>query len=285
MNFDLSNVEWYGHRTDREVDIIFDGTPECVVKFKDTDHTLIVSGCSFTEASSGEGYGQWGEFLAREIHYNSINHGKESSSNKMIAKKLRWQVLETLKTIPAEKIMVGVQWSCPTRQVIYLNNNSLSYYTKKGKHNRSWNCASPITRFPLYDTDGVWRDLSVYFISTQKYDSRISAYYKLFENADYFKIQTLEEIIYTQMFLKQHNIRYFMFPFTEVVLKDTNNNTSTKWLYDQIDFDHWLPVDSYENWFWTKRERIEVGTHPNQKENIEFATTLITPFLKDKNWI
>ena len=285
MNFDLSNVEWYGHRADREVNIIFDGNPEYVVKFNDTDQTLIVGGCSFTEASSGHGYGQWGEFLARNIHYNSINHGKESSGNEMIARKIRWQVLETLKTVPAEKIMVGVQWSCPARRVLYLNENCLSYYTSKRWHKREWYLANPITRFPTDDIDGVWRDVSPSFLETQKGDFRIMNYYRTFENEQYFQLQTLEEIIHMQLFLKAHNIRYFMFPFTYIVLENADNKTSTKWLYDQIDFDYWLPINNYEEWFMNRRQSQETGTHPDQEDNIEFATKLITPFLENKNWI
>jgi len=76
-----------------------------------------------------------------------------------------------------------------------------------------------------------------------------------------------------------------MFPFTYVVLQSAEKKTSTKWLYDQIDFDYWLPINNYEEWFMHRRNSQKFGTHPNQEDNIEFAANLILPFLKDKNWI
>lgn len=238
-------------------------------KLQQQQHTLITSGCSFTETQIET---TWPIHLSNILKYKqNIHLGEGCQGNGMISRKLIHAVHTALKTNKADNLLVGVMWSGPSRHEQYMSKP-----VKFSKNADGWN-RNPIN---IVDNDkGGWVIYNAHWTILQA-----TNYYRNMYDPIFSQIQTLEHVIRVQNYLKLHNIKYFMSTYTNEVfaLKD---NPNLDHLYEQIDFDHFLPVEGCYEWardvsnlpFYRPIDR-----HPTKKQHLMFTKEVILPFLKDK---
>ena len=108
-------------------------------------------------------------------------------------------------------------------------------------------------------------------------------YYRYVYDPIYAQILTLEHIIRTQNYLKLHNINYFMSTYTKEVF-EVREHLALDHLYEQIDFDKFLPVEGEYEWALneSKLPWTSPDFHPSNQQHQLFAKQVILPFIKDK---
>lgn len=231
---------------------------------------LITGGCSFTDESCHK---SWPFFVAKGTSSILKNTGLGSSGNGLISKRVIYEVDKFLKNNNAEDLLVGIMWSGFTRHEIYQERPiDLGPY----------NWAKTNTNF-VKDSPGAW--IMVNWGWDNHYAKNFYAEFDIVNGA----IQTIEHILRTQWFLKIHNIKYFMTTFTsETIPIDLQTHPEIKWLYDQIDFDYFLPVLGEYEWCFNKDTPIDTRTwtgdwlHPETEHHESFANNVILPWVKDR---
>jgi hypothetical protein len=217
---------------------------------------LVTGGCSFSQVLDPhytlEQGGTWPHNL-KLLAFNDSIHiatGLEGQGNGLISRKIIKEVSTLLETTDAKEILVGVMWSGPDRYERYVGND--------------WQI--------LYHSDPEHR-----FYYT-KIHSRIGSL-----------IVTCEHILRLQWFLKLHNINYFMTTYTSEVLPSICQiHQQIKYLYDQIDQSHFLPVIGEYEWcrdYSGITFPVKDDFHPGFRQHRAFTEQIIIPFLKEKNYI
>ena len=234
---------------------------------------LVTSGCSFSECTS-PWVDTWPEHLESAIApAQAFHEGLSSQGNGMISREIIWRVSQLLGF--SDKLIVGVMWSGPDRHELLLSKKQLSPDTIDQQPNSyNWIKNSYADWLILHHSNNT--DFS-------------KDYYTKICNRWYSQVLTIEHILRVQWFLKLHNIRYFMTTFTGQVLEKTIcNEPNIKYLYEQIDFDQFLPVSGEYEWcrdhsgleFPIKGDR-----HPSTAQHKLFTEQVILPFLKEKEYI
>jgi hypothetical protein len=234
--------------------------------------TLITSGCSFSDPRLNT----WSKQLENLLpSYEHVQLGRMSQGNGIISRKLIHKVTELLKTKNSDDLIAGIMWSGTDRYDFYKSDypknfkNNLSHIenpTGFVNHNNNW-----VIFNPHWDTPNC------------------SIYYKLFHDPIYFQILTLEHILRTQWFLEKHKIKYFMTTYTNEVCSDhliTNNEVD--YLYNQINFNNFLPVTGEYEWCAEHMPNsfpMINDKHPGHEQHAAFAEKVILPFLKEKQYI
>jgi hypothetical protein len=235
---------------------------------------LVTGGCSFSECISTD-IDTWPRHLARSLpDYTHVSTGLGSQGNGLISRKILYQVSELLKTTPADDILVGIMWTSPDRQDFYLNNIKLG-------HNIDGWMENPTSVIPQ-DKEKHWIILNHNWCN-----EFAKQYYSTFHSEIGSLLYTCEHILRVQWFLKLHNIKYFMSTFTSILFSNKINYPEVKYLYDQIDFDQFLPVSGEYEWCrdhsglaFPRNDR-----HPGSAQHRVFAERVIFPFLQDKKYL
>lgn len=230
---------------------------------------LLTGGCSFTETITGTSE-TWPIHVHRHTGMPLVSTGMGSEGNGMIARRVIHAVHEQLKTTPAEDILVGVMWSGPSRHEQY-NSTKVNF----GKNINGW-VENP-TSF-VQDDQGGW------IIYNSYWDIKpATIYYRYTYDEIFSQIQTLEHIIRVQNYLKLHNIKYFMSTYTDEVLRVKDNPNLTH-LYEQVDFEQFLPVTSEFEWCKnnTPGPFAPDGKHPTTAQHKQFSEQVILPFIIKK---
>ena len=229
---------------------------------------LITSGCSFTETRIQK---TWPLHLEKYLEPKNVIHtGLGCQGNGMISRKTIHAVHTALKTHKPKQLLVGVMWSGPSRHEQYSKDDP------NFAHNIDGWMDNPVK---IIDQDpGGWIIYNSYWKIPQAKN-----YYKQVYDPVYAQILTLEHIIRTQNYLKLHKIKYFMSTYTKEVL-ELRDNPNLDHLYEQIDFDNFLPVEGEYEWAlnecklpWTSPDY-----HPSIEQHDEFTKQIILPFVKDK---
>jgi hypothetical protein len=239
---------------------------------------LVTGGCSFSELQ-GADYGTWPNHLSATLsEYQHIATGLGSQGNGLISRRVIYEVSELLKATPAEDILVGIMWSGPERHDFFNEDVTIDHSERKIN---SW----------VENPTGFVKDINKNWIiispSWQNYWAK--QYYANFHSYIGGIIYTYEHILRVQWFLKLHGIKYFMTTYTSEVLHNWHiDQVNVTHLYEQIDFNDFLPVVGEWDWCNTKSE-IPFTTpndgHPNKAQHQAFTEQIIIPFLKDKNYI
>lgn len=254
---------------------------------------LLTSGCSFSECVSGTI--TWPRILASRLSSRGYDHHSSamgSQGNGLISRSIIYNVSESLKTYKPDDILVGVMWSGPGRHDYFVNNPSnLSFADVKIPPNHD------ARGMPNYDG---WLENPTGFIpgSTKNwvilnYGWRIKEsklYYENFFDPVGCMIQTVENILRVQWYLKQVKVKYFFTCYTDYVLhkrifddlEDVKDHEQIKHLYDMIDFDNFLPVKSITSWLDDNKIGPTLGlggVHPNRNQHEAFVDQVILPYL------
>ena len=235
---------------------------------------LVTGGCSFSECIS-PWIDTWPKHLSREMpSYNHISTAMGSQGNGLISRKIIYQSSELLKTTDAKDILVGIMWSGPDRHDLYLDYTKSVNFDSPGYGNEYME--NPTT---VVSGGGDWAILNHSW--TNNYSL---AYYGMLHYFIGSCIYTLEHILRTQWFLKQHNIQYFMTTYTsEVFPWHVRTHIDTKHLYDQIDMSKFLPVSGEYEWCRDVSGLdfpVPNDNHPSSAQHKLFTEKVILPFLE-----
>lgn len=232
---------------------------------------LVTSGCSFSECIS-PWVTSWPKHLAAALpEYTHFSCALGSQGNGLISRKLIHRVSKLLKDrVNPQDILVGVMWSGPDRHDYYIDETPMFDFTEQWMENPT----------------GFTNDNKNWVILNYGWRNKESGmYYKNFHSITGSMIYTLEHILRTQWFLELHNIPYFMTTYTsKVFTSDVATNPETDFLYNQINFNRFLPVlGEYE---WIKENSkfefpVSGDFHPGNNQHKEFTDQIILPFLKE----
>lgn len=236
--------------------------------------TLLISGCSFTFEPHC-----WPNHVAKELSLDEINVGMGSAGNGLIAKRLMSTCERLLKEKKPEEILVGIMWSGTDRHHKYTDHKiDSSVYLEDGSldervQNPTW-AGNPEHLH--------WIMMNPWHLQT----SHSEKYYLEYHTDIHGQTTTLEYILLTQLYLKSKGIKYFMTTFKNIFSEDWNfdkNNLEVKYLYDQIDFSKFAPIDGCME--WVTEHYPEKGfpqrwdDHPNEFGYKKFAEEVLVPFI------
>ena len=242
---------------------------------------LLTSGCSFSECKS-PWIDTWPRQLEQIIKPTAAYHeGVGAQGNGMISREIIWRASQLLEH--KDQLLVGIMWSGPDRHEVLLPVKKLPKNVDFG---------APVLGEDKFYNPYNWIEgtTAKWLILNKLSNTQISKeFYSNVHNGWLAQILAIEHILRVQWFLKLHNIRYFMSTYTDQVFFDQYcNHPDVKYLYDQIDFDMFLPVAGEYEWcrdhsgleFPVKGDR-----HPSSEQHKLFAEQVILPFLKEKQYI
>lgn len=259
---------------------------------------LLTSGCSFSECISPH-IMTWPKHLfnvLKNYNYNKhISSAMGSQGNGLISRGIMYNVIEALKTYLPEDILVGVMWSGANRYDFRCTDPNDLLFVQEKIHN-GW-IENP-TQF-VKDADKNWVILNYSWGADQDGHRNPEAkmYYKYFYDDIGNSIRSIEHILRLQLFLEKKNVNYFFTNYVDenIVRNDLRNHIEIKYLYDQINFENYLPVVSEFDWCveniedkstWIKAGWDKKGwIHPTTEMHKEFAEKVIYPWLKGKSYV
>ena len=245
---------------------------------------LIAGGCSFTYEDwcwPGQVYNE----LKKASSFDDLelfNVGMGSNGNDLIKKSIVAQVEEELKTTRPEDIVVGVMWSGPDRW---------SFYSQEHLDANDWGGnakSNTINPRSIVKDHYKW-----YFMNAGWVNDHSTLYYSTFHSDIGSIINTLECIIFLQLYLESKNIGYFMTTYLDILKPlnfdlDIKNNPETGYLHQNINFNKFLPVKGcYEYLKENYPEGVpsEGDNHPFESGHKYFAKNVILPFMLKNNLI
>ena len=238
--------------------------------------TLIASGCSFTHQPWS-----WAYKLKELNEYDLLNVSMPCQGNNIIAQKVLYNVSQQLKIKRKEDILVGVMWSGVDRHDFFM------YDVNRIENIDGWE-ENPTN---IIEGQKNW------VIMNSNWDNPIARlWYENFHTYVGAMIDTLKNVLLTQLFLEKNNIKYFMTTYMNIfdtIKEDILFNPEVEYIHKMINFDNFLPVDGcYE---WVKNNCKEKGFnsvdlngdmgihHPNDYGHEMFTKEIILPFLKNIN--
>jgi len=238
---------------------------------------LIVGGCSFTFEDWC-----WPTHLANSLEVELVNLGMGSQGNDLIKKTIIAQVEEELKAHQPQDLLVGIMWTGVDRWSYRSDNTQADtnwgYTTIANKINNPRSIVS--------GTNTHW-----FFMNSHWDNIQSTLYYKNFHSHIGSMIETLEDVMFTQLYLKSKNIKYFMTTYMDIFGNKTNidlkNNLETAYLYDNIDFSKFLPIKGcYEYIVDNYPEGMpkDGGDHPIESGYNFFTKKVILPFLTSNQY-
>jgi len=312
---------------------------------------VLTFGCSYSQVpvvTDKPDDWTWPLFLDKSLTGMPIeteNHqGLGASGNDVISRRTIYYVTEALKTSKPEDLLVGIMWSGCDRHSLVLRESKRHYErlnilpdflaedapTYEDFVNKWFE--SECTNKGELTLREHWLLMKQYYnnphrIASKEFnhitlnnhwtDHLTTTYYENFVDPLSSVLKTVENILRTQWFLKQHNIKYFMCAYdvdTFIYFGVPRQNKplysddcpalslgaqddwhslpynylehpEIKYLYEMIDKDHWLPVDSLGEWCNHVSEfdfPSSTDPHPGWEQHQDFVNKVILPFLLKK---
>lgn len=247
---------------------------------------LITSGCSFSTMVIDNH--TWPSHMEKHLRsWNYKHFGMGSQGNGLISRSIVYGVSQALKKYQPEDVLVGVMWSSPGRHDYFVENTGYLSFSKDKKNYDGW-LENPTGFIPREKKN--WVILNAGWKTPEA-----KLYYENFFDPIGCIIYTLEHILRCQWLLKQSKINYFFTCYTDYVLHKnifTNvkikEHDQIKYLFDMIDFNNFLPVNSITSWLIeNKIEPLldESDKHPTREQHKAFVDQVIMPHLITKNLI
>lgn len=252
---------------------------------------LLTGGCSFSQIKTARDSElrnryTWPLFLQESLqieeHYNDAVGGQ---GNDLISRQIVWKLSSLLKKYDPNDLLVGIMWTVEHRhstlvpfdqkdnfnygQLVELNDKTF-YKSMKFYNPYSWDLEnSSHVGWGILRPEGKLGEI----------------YFRHFYLNEQSQIITLEHILRVQWLLKLHKIKYFMTTMKDIFANMQGKN-AMRHLYNEIDFDHFLPVDGeYE---WVKNQGLDFADdqgHPTAESHKAFVDQVAMPFLKEKKYI
>jgi hypothetical protein len=242
-------------------------------EMEQTMKQLITGGCSFSECLS-PWIETWPKHLESALSgYVHIPTGMGSQGNGLISRRIIYQIVQSLKKYNPNDLLVGIMWSGPSRHDVYFQKTPVLIKEDGYMENP--------TKF-VPESNGSWTIMNHSWLTELSQN-----HYRHYHDMTGQYIYSNEHVLRTQWFLKLHNIKYFMTTYTNEVFQQ-HTHPDTKYLYEQIDFDQFLPVEGEYEWC---RDHSglefprEGDNHPSSDQHRLFTEQVILPFLKEKKYI
>ena len=234
---------------------------------------LVTGGCSFSECISTH-IDTWPKHLARDLlDYKHISKAMGSQGNGLISRGIIYEVTRLLEFTNHKDILVGIMWSSPDRFDFYKKDEI---------------CFPNVDEWVENPTGFINEETKNWVILNHHWKNNYAKqYYGNFYDQTGSLIYSLEHILRVQWFLKLHNIKYFMTTYTSEVLQNINQ-PDVKYLYDQIDFDYFLPTVGEYEWCqdYSGLKFPHPGdNHPSSEQHKKFTGQVILPFLQQRKYI
>lgn len=224
---------------------------------------LITAGCSFSQVPNADV--TWPVHLRDSLHAQNVFYlGQGAAGNGVISRKVIYTVQKALDIYEPDEILVGIMWSGHDRLETYSEKPNFEY-NKLNSHAEGY-CN------PVRITD----EHNYYLINSHWNDELTQTFFKYFYDKIGSYVQTLEHILRTQWFLKQHNVPYFMTEYSFDCLPRSNDiiyHPDVQYLYDMLDKEKWLPIDNM--WQYAVDSGLPFARPPDPHPSTEHHEKLV----------
>jgi hypothetical protein len=239
---------------------------------------VLTGGCSFSQVPNSDV--TWPVHLCEALGLEGIHGGRGAAGNGIISRLATYNLIELLKTYKPEEILVGIMWSGADRHDMYSNDENF-----------------PHTKIFYGDDHEVYRNpLKIagkhkhYILNSHWTDESTETFFKKLHDRINMYIITIEHILRMQFMLKSMGIKYFFTSYAPDTfpLPQELENPDLKFLYDLIDFDNFLKVQSCDH-FAKNISKYDYARwpdeHPSSEQHRDFTNQFILPHLVEKNYI
>lgn len=240
---------------------------------------LISAGCSFTQVPGDN----WPVFLRNSLDMQAFFDGAGSAGNDIISKRVIFRVNQclTVQKYKPDNLLVGVMWSGVSRKSVYLSHEPEEYYRWDNHMRQDWYYSNP---------QSVGADYKNYLMHPGWDDKFSQNFYKYYYDDVGLYINTIENILRIQWFLKLHNIKYFFTSYNHDSIDghpyiQYNDHVDVKYLRDQIDYSNFLPIENMYDWGTKEGLKFDHSHHPTPVMSRAFVDKVILPHLKNKGYI
>ena len=225
---------------------------------------LITAGCSFSQVPNSDV--TWPVHLRDFLQPSNVYFlGQGAAGNGIISRKVIYHTIQALKIYKPEELLVGIMWSGRDRQEVYNTDPNFPHHDLQSSSEGYRNPVRVADEYNFYLMNAHWDDDATSNYIKNYYDE-IGAY-----------LISLEHILRTQRFLKQHKIPYFMTEYSIDCLptRDTriSNHSDISYLLDMIDTDEWIEVDNM--WQYAVDSGIPFARppdpHPSTEHHFKFT--------------
>ena len=232
---------------------------------------LVASGCSFTFEPWN-----WPKYVAQDLNLELTNVGMASTGNGLISRKVIIQVEELLKTLDPSEILVGVMWSGPDRFHKFKTNQGIPILPYS-----HW-VENPTNLWP--DGEKVWE------ISNGSWDTEFTrGYLKYVHTSEDVYMNTIDNILLVQNYLRSRNIKYFMSTYIDIFKHIKNLHIDVKNYFKFVDTTTF--ADTKGMWEWCRYHQNKneyVGEenltllygHPYEAGHKAYVEQVLIPFIK-----
>jgi hypothetical protein len=165
------------------------------------------------------------------------------------------------------------------------------YYTYSTESTAIWGYKpDDIIQIPTNITDGNynWQIINSHWNSNE-----VKMYYEYFHTSIFAMIMAIEHILRIQWYLEKLNIKYFMSTYVNIFADlDLINHSEIVYLYKQLDFSKFLPVNGCYEWLKDNypidglpQVDPRIDNHPLPFGYKKFSDDVILPFLNKLNYI
>ena len=239
-----------------------------------TPKVILTAGCSFSECINYDKNGieenrTWPIYLRER--FPGVKHHSEamgSQGNGLISRRVQYRLSELLKEYKPEEILVGIMWTGRDRFEFYFEQ-PIEFTTNID----GW-IENP-TRVAEGDTGG-WVILNPHW----KHEHN-PPFYRHYYNETAAQLYTLEHILNVQRYLDFLGVKYFFTQAFDSVFNEIyKDRTSTKYLWEQINWDKFLPVRSEYHWVKDNCPNPHVDNfHPHNHQHEKFVDQVIMPWI------
>lgn len=238
---------------------------------------LITAGCSFSQVPNADI--TWPVHLRDKLQTeNCLFLGQGAAGNGIISRKVIYHTQKMLKSYKPEELLVGIMWSGRDRQEVYSTDQNFPH-NKVGIGAEAYrNPVRVVEEYNFYIMNAHWKDPA-----TTNY---IKNYY---DEVGAFLI-SIEHILRTQWFLKQHKIPYFMCEYSiDCLPRDIEiiNHTDISYLLDMIDKRRWIDIDNM--WQYALDSGLPFARppdpHPSTEHHLKFVDEKVLPYLQKTGYV
>lgn len=231
----------------------------------------------------------WAYWLSESLDVQLHNTAMGSQGNDLIARKVIHKVVELLDSgVAPEEILVGIVWSGADRKDFYSSEVPADFPV-----NESGWIKNPEQFVEGDQTQGGWVIMSSGWMHQY---SKI--WYENFYDEVGAHINTYERIHWTQSYLKSVGVQYFMTTYMSNVINYMNNpahgtpskfyqtcrqDPNIQWMHDHIDWQCFLPVQSYSAWCDVHYDDfVNFYDHPQEPHARAFVEKVVVPHVQEK---
>jgi len=244
---------------------------------------FISGGCSGSFTHPTYSHRSWPVPVAQLLGCEHQDVALPWQGNGMISRRVMYAVELTLKSMPAQDIIVGIFWTDINRHEFYNDG-----HVKDCSDQVHWENPTSIN---TYGTSLLQRDKNWVLLHPQYTKDYSKTYYRMYHSFIGSQIETCEHVLRTQWYLDKNKIKYFMGTYThDTFNKNFVDHPEVSWIYNQISQHTFIPMVGMLEW---GKEQTDPNLkfnaddlyHLNTPQSKALTDQVIWPFLKEKNYV